>query len=78
MGVLILYFALTNKLFMQAGGYQTDINIFLTKILQSINGFIKIVPEYVWAIILIVLVVLIVKWSIKQFIRENKNNKNYE
>jgi len=75
MGVLILYFALTNRLFMQAGGYQTSINIFLTKIMQSISGFVKIIPEYIWAIALIILVVLIVKWSIKQFIRENKNNK---
>ena len=36
MGVLILYLAFTNRLFMQAGGYQTSVNIYFAKILQLI------------------------------------------
>ena len=36
MGILTFYLAFTDRLFMQAGGYQTNINIYLTKISQSI------------------------------------------
>lgn len=56
MGVLILYLAFTNQLFMQAGGYQTSINIYLTKVLQSISGVARAVPEYVWALLLIIII----------------------
>ena len=40
MGVLILYLAFTNRLLMQAGGYQTGVNIYFAKILQLINSII--------------------------------------
>jgi len=56
MGVLILYLAFTNRLFMQAGGYQTSINIYLTKVLQSISGVAQAVPEYVWALSLVIII----------------------
>lgn len=56
MGVLILYLAFNNRLFMQAGGYQTSINIYLTKVLQSINGVVQAVPEYVWALLLVIII----------------------
>ncbi len=65
MGTLIFYLALTNRLFVHSG-YQVTINVFLTKILNSVNGFIKVVPEYVWAIILLTAIALIVKIAINQ------------
>lgn len=73
MGTLIVYLALANKLFVHSE-YQTDVNIFLTNLLNSISGFIKIIPEYIWAALLIAAVGFIVKLSINQFRRE-KNEK---
>lgn len=70
MGVLILYFALTNKLFMQAGGYQTSINIYLTKVLQSISAVIQTVPEYIWALLLVIIISGIIWRVVRQFNKE--------
>lgn len=70
MGIIIVYLALANRLFVHSE-YQTAINIYLTKFLNTVSGFIKIIPEYVWAFILIILVIFIIKWSIKQFKKEN-------
>ena len=67
MGLLILYLALTNRLFMQAGGYQTSINIYLTKTLQSIGGIVQVVPESVWAFLLIIIIGGIVWRVVRQF-----------
>ncbi len=69
MGVIIVYFALTNRLFVHSE-YQTTLNIYLTKFMDTISGFVKIVPEYVWALVVVTLVILIIKWSIKQFKKE--------
>ncbi len=74
MGVLILYLAFTNRLFMQAGGYQTDINIYLTKVLQSISGVVQAIPEYVWALLL----VLIISGIIWRVVRQLNKEKNEE
>lgn len=71
MGLLIIYLALTNRLFTHAG-YQTDVNIFLTKILNLISGYIKFIPEYVWAILLVGAVGIIVKIAINKFKHEQK------
>lgn len=71
MGVLILYLALTNRLFMQVGGYQTSINIYLTKILQSISGVVQAIPEYAWALLLIIIIGGVVWRVIRQFNKEN-------
>ena len=70
MGIIIVYLALANRLFVHSE-YQTAINIYLTKFLNTLSDFIKIIPEYVWAFILIALVIFIIKWSIKQFKKEN-------
>ena len=74
MGLLIIYLALTNQLFVHSS-YQTNINIFLTQILNGINNFIKVVPEYVWAILLIAAVSFLVGLSIKQFKKEKNEEK---
>lgn len=70
MGILTFYLAFTNRLFMQAGGFQTDINIYSTKILQLISGVARAVPEYVWALLLIVIIGGIVWRAIRQFKKE--------
>ena len=75
MGVLILYLAFTNRLFMQAGGYQTNINIYLTKVLQSISGVVQAIPEYVWALLLIIIIGGIVWRTVRQFNKEKHEEK---
>lgn len=72
MGSFILYLAFQNKLFTHSA-YQTDINIYLTKILNAINGVVGFIPEYVWALIFISILILIIKKSINQL---NLNIKN--
>lgn len=69
-GIVIIYFALTNRLFVHSG-YQTTINIYLTKFMNAIGGFVRIVPEYAWAITVLIAITLIIKWSIEQFKKEN-------
>ncbi len=69
MGALILYLALTNRLFVHSE-YQLNINIFLAKTLNSASSFVKVVPEYVWAILLVGAVAFIVKMAVNQFRRE--------
>lgn len=69
MGGLIIYLALTNRLFTHSS-YQTDINIFLTKFLNSINNYIKFVPEYVWALLLVVAVGVILRLTINKLKEE--------
>jgi len=75
MGVLILYLALTNRLFMQAGGYQTSINIYLTKVLQSISGIAQAIPEYVWAFLLFIIIGGIIWRVVRQFKKERHEEK---
>ena len=74
MGLLILYLSLTNRLFAHSS-YQTDINIFLTKILGAMAGFTRAIPESVWAILLLVAVAVIVKITIKQLKNEKYDEK---
>ncbi len=70
MGVFILLLAIRNKLFVHSS-YQLNVNIYLTKLLDSISGFLKFIPEYFWAIAIVVLLVLIIKKAFKSFKQEN-------
>ncbi len=75
MGLAILYLAFTNRLFLHSG-YQITINIYLTKILQSVDGVMRAVPEFLW-ILLLVLLVGGVAWSaVRQFKKENREEEN--
>ncbi|OGD24290.1 hypothetical protein A2Z10_02705 [Candidatus Azambacteria bacterium RBG_16_47_10] len=74
MGALITYFAFTNRLFVHSE-YQTSINISLTQFLNAINDFVAIIPEYAWAAIVLLSVVLIIKWSLYQFKKEKYAKK---
>ncbi len=65
MGGYITYLAFANKLFTHSD-YQLDMNIFSAKLLNSISGFTALIPEYLWALILIVLVVSASYLFIKQ------------
>lgn len=71
MGTWVIYLALNNKLFVHSE-YQTDVNIFLTKTLDSISSFVKVIPEYVWAALLVIVVALVIRFSFNQFREEGK------
>lgn len=74
MGTLIVYLALANKLFVHSE-YQVNVNIFLTKVLNSISGSIKVVPEYAWAILLVAVIAWIIKLAINQLKKEKHEEK---
>lgn len=74
MGILISYLALTNRLFVHSD-YQVTVNIFLTNILTAVNGLVQAVPEYVWAILVLLAVGLIVYFAIKKFKQESYEEK---
>ena len=75
MGIFIIYLASTNRLFVHSG-YQTLLNIYLTKFMKLIGTFIKIVPEYAWAAIIIVIVIYLIKKAFQQFKKEKYEEKN--
>lgn len=77
MGSLILYMAMTNKLFTHSE-YQTDINIYLTNLLGSINSLAGFVPEYIWAMVFTGILLVIIRIAFKQLnIKKNiMNQKN--
>lgn len=69
MGVFILYLAVQNRLFAHSE-YQTQINIYLTKLLSAISEFIKTIPEYIWGILIVALTITIIKLAINMFKKE--------
>lgn len=71
LGVLILFLSATNRLFIHSQ-YQVGMNIWLTRMMSSLNGFIRFVPEYVWAILVVAIIALIVWAAIRQFRRETE------
>lgn len=71
MGVYIIYLALTNQLFMQSG-YQLGMNLFVNNLVHSVHQFTQVIPEAVWAAVVLSVVALITWYSIKQF--KNKNH----
>ncbi|MFA5773548.1 MAG: cytochrome c biogenesis protein CcdA [Candidatus Paceibacterota bacterium] len=74
MGGYITYLAFRNKLFVHSD-YQLNMNLYNAKFLKSINGFITAVPEYIWALLFIGIVILISYVFINQ---NNKKNKKHE
>ncbi|OHA99290.1 MAG: hypothetical protein A3E59_00215, partial [Candidatus Zambryskibacteria bacterium RIFCSPHIGHO2_12_FULL_39_47] len=67
MGSYITYLAFNNQLFSHSN-YQLDMNIYSAKILGYINGFITLIPEYIWA----VLFVGLIGWFAYLFIKQLK------
>src|SRR3989338_440259 len=52
MGVYITYLAFSNQLFTHSS-YQLEMNLWSAKFLGTINGFVTLIPEYIWALLLI-------------------------
>jgi len=74
MGMLIGYLALNNRLFIHSD-YQLNVNIFLTSILDSVGGVAKVVPEYAWAALLLVVVALVVRSSMNKLKKEKHDEQ---
>lgn len=74
LGLVIFYLAQTGNLTTHAS-YQIDINIFLTRVIQLVERFTKIIPEVVWAIIFFSVFVVILAISLKQFLKISRNEK---
>lgn len=66
LGIVIIYLARTQQLTSHSS-YQVALNIYLTKFIQSISQFTKLIPEFGWAIIFISLALSIIFMAIKQF-----------
>lgn len=71
MGGYITYLAFVNKLFTHSD-YQLEMNLYNAKFLKSINGVVSIVPEYIWALAFIGVIV----YATYVFIKQYKNQKN--
>ncbi len=72
MGGYITYLAFSNSLFTHSS-YQLEMNLWNAKFLGAINGFVTLVPEYLWALLFIG----IVAYASYVFIKQYKN-KNYD
>ena len=74
MGAYIIYLAFVDRLFMRSD-YQLEMNIYNAKFLRLINGTVTRVPEYIWALIFIGVVVLASYVSIKQYKKQKYEKK---
>ena len=66
MGTYITYLAFSNKLFTHSS-YQLEMNLWNARFLGAINGFVTLIPEYIWALLFIGIVVFISYVFIKQY-----------
>ncbi|MFA5932261.1 MAG: cytochrome c biogenesis CcdA family protein [Candidatus Paceibacterota bacterium] len=74
MGSYITYLAFSNKLFSHSS-YQLEMNIWNAKFLGLINGFTTLIPEYIWALIFVGIVVGISYLFIKQSNKQKNEQK---
>ena len=71
LGLFIFYLALSNNLVTHAT-YQISINIYLTRLIQFISQYTKIISEAVWAIIFLAIFLLIAQKSYKELVNAKK------
>lgn len=71
MSSVIIYLSITDKLFV----HRPEINIFIVNMTAEVYKFVKFIPEYVWAVVVIVAIALIIKTAINLFKKENYGGK---
>ncbi|MEK9208297.1 MAG: hypothetical protein AAB922_07445, partial [Patescibacteria group bacterium] len=76
LGIIILILARTNSLTSHSS-YQVSINIYLTRFIQLIGQYTKVIPEQLWALIFVGIFILITKIALGQF-KNIKNGKRKE
>lgn len=74
MGSYITYLAFSNKLFTHSN-YQLEMNLWNAKFLGAINGFVTLIPEYIWALLFIGIVSFISYVFIKQSKKQKYEQK---
>ncbi|MDP2933033.1 MAG: cytochrome c biogenesis CcdA family protein [bacterium] len=74
MGAYITYLAVNNRLFRHSD-FQLSTNLFMANLLDSINGFVRLLPEYVWAVIVVLIFVSIIILAIKQMKKDDKEQQ---
>lgn len=75
MGIVTMILAFTNKLTVHTA-LQTNINIYLTKLLNAIRSVIGMMPEYIWAIIFMLILTGIIFKAFKTFKKEKYEQQN--
>lgn len=72
LGVIILTLARTNSLTSHSA-YQVSINIYLTKVIQSVSQYTRVLPEILWAVIFIGIFISLITLAVRQFknVKEN-------
>ena len=65
MGGYITYLAFSNNLFTHSS-YQLEMNLYNANFLQAINGFVTLIPEFIWALLFIGIVVFVSYVFLKQ------------
>src|SRR3990167_3894627 len=75
LGIVIAYLAFTNNLVTHAS-YQININIYLTRFIQFIGNYTKIIPEPAWAIIFFIIFLVITLKSVSELLKNRSNNTN--
>lgn len=68
MGGYITYLAFSNNLFTHSS-YQLEMNLYNAKFLQAINGFVTLIPEFIWALLFIGIVSYVSYVFVKQYKR---------
>lgn len=76
LGIIILTLARTNGLTSHAS-YQVTINIYLTKFIQYISIYTKVIPEPLWALIFVGIFLILTKIALGQ-LKNIKNAKQKE
>ena len=68
LGIIIIYLSITNNLVTHAS-YQISINVYLTRFIQFVGNYTKIIPEQVWAIIFLLIFLVITFKSASEFLK---------
>lgn len=75
LGIVVIYLARTQQLTSHSS-YQVTLNIYMTKFIQSISQFTKLIPEAAWAAIFISIALFVTYFAVKQFISLKKRRRS--
>lgn len=73
-GLIVLYLSQTNQL-VSHSSYQLSVNLYLAKLTRFVEGLTKLLPEFVWAFILVGLLLIIIKLAITDTLNFLKRDK---
>ncbi len=71
LGIIIIYLAQTHQL-TSHGSYQITLNIYMTKSIQFISRFTKLIPETIWALVFTGIALSLTYFAVKQLVSLRK------